>query len=302
MTSRADNVYRSKGAGPKRWNNYLNDSQTLPAAASVVMTKYCNFRCPHCNVEAGPNQQETMSLGLAKKMVDEVSSVGIPLLILSGGEITMKPELLLDTLRHSKEIGYKGTTIVQTNGTFAVGHSDGKALDFLEELKSAGANGIEITSDDSYHAKERGYVRRAKRLAEKVFGKDNVSTYGVRGPIVPVGRAEREVPRSEWSVGERATFWNDRYNMHNLVKIDPAGIVYGCPWMSVEIGDLNETPLKEIIETARSGIAGKISENGGFAKLDPKILGINEKEFESGLKQWGECGFCYRTNKRPDGK
>lgn len=141
----------------------------------------------HCNVDAGPDGEETMALSLAKKMVDEVSDAGIPLLILSGGEITLKPDLLIDTLRHAKEIGYKGTTIVQTNGTFAVGRSDGKALDFLGSLKLAGADGIEITSDDSYHAKERGYVRRAKRLAENIFGKDSVSTYGVRGPIVPVG-------------------------------------------------------------------------------------------------------------------
>lgn len=300
MTSRADNVYRSKGTGPKRWNNYLNNHETGPAAASVVMTKYCNFKCRHCNVDASPDRQETMPLSLAKTVVDEASGAGIPLLILSGGEITQKPELLLDTLGYSKEMGYGGYVVVQTNGSFAIGRSDGKALDFLEELKCAGANGIEITSDDSYHGNgsERGYLRRAKRLAEKAFGRENVSTYGVRGPIVPVGRAEREVPRSEWSIGERATFWNDHYNMHNLVKIDPAGIVYSCPWMSVKIGDLNETPLKEIIETARSGIAGKISENGGFAKLDPKTLGIGEAEFKSGLEQWGECGFCYRTNKR----
>lgn len=296
MVSRADDVYSSKGAGLLDRSNYLNNSQALPAAASVIMTKYCNFKCKHCNVDAGPDQQETMSLGLAKKMVDEVSDAGIPLLILSGGEITLKPDLLIDTLRHAKEIGYKGTTIVQTNGTFAVGRSDEKALDFLENLKQAGADGIEITSDDSYHAKERGYVRRAKRLAETVFEKENVSTYGVRDPVVPVGRALREVPRSEWSVGDKKTFWNDNYNMHNLVKIDVDGSVYSCPWMSVKIGDLNETPLNEIIETARSGIAGKISEKGGFAKLDPKILGISEEEFKSGLEKWGECGFCYKTN------
>lgn len=298
MTSRADNVYRSKGTGPKRWNNYLN-GPGMPAAASVVMTRYCNFKCPHCNVDAGPNRQETMSLGLAKKAVDEVSSAGIPLLILSGGEITKKPELLLDTLGYSKETGYGGYVVVQTNGSFAAGRSDGKVLDFLEALKEAGANGIEMTSDDSYHGNvsERGYLRRAKRLTENVFEKENVSTYGVRGPVVPVGRAEREVPRSEWSIGKKATFWNDNYNMHNLAKIDPAGIVYGCPWMSVKIGDLNETPLKEIIDEARGGLAGSISENGGFAKLDPEILGISEGEFKSGLEQWGECGFCYKTNR-----
>ncbi len=296
MTSRADNVYRSKGTGPKRWNNYLNNSRTGPAAASIVMTNYCNFRCPHCNVDAGPNRQETMSLGLAKKAVDEVSSAGIPLLILSGGEITKKPELLLDTIGYSKETGYGGYVVVQTNGSFAAGRSDGKVLDFLEALKEAGANGIEMTSDDSYHGNvsERGYLRRAKRLAEKAFGRENVSTYGVRGPVVPVGRAEREVPRSEWSVGERATFWNGNYNMHNLVKIDPAGIVYSCPWMSVKIGDLNEAPMKEIIETARSGIAGNISEVGGFAKLDPEAdLGISRENFDGLIDELGECGGCH---------
>lgn len=298
MTSRADNVYGSRGAGSKKWNNYLNNGQIRPAAASAVTTNYCNFKCPHCNVDASPDGQETMSPGLAKRMVDEVADAGIPLLILSGGEITQKPELLIDTLGYSKETGYGGYVVVQTNGSFAAGRSDGKVLDFLEALKGAGADGIEMTSDDSYHGSGKGgYLRRAKRLSEKAFGRENVSTYGVRGPVVPVGRAEREVPRSEWSVGERATFWNDHYNMHNLVKINVDGKVYSCPWMSVEIGDLNETPLKEIVETARNGIAGKISEKGGFSKLDPKILGLSEEEFKSGIETWGECGFCYKTNR-----
>lgn len=295
MTSRADNVYGSKGTGSKKWNNYLNNKELGPAAASAVMTKYCNFRCPHCNVDAGPDGQETMTTELARKMVDEVSSAEIPLLILSGGEITLKPKLLLDTLRYSEEIGYQGYVIVQTNGSFAAGRSDGKVLGFLEALRAAGADGIEMTSDDSYHGPGRGYLRRTKNLAEKVFGVENVSTYGIRGPVVPIGRAEREVPRSEWSIGEQATFWNDKYNMHNLVKIDPKGRVYSCPWMSVDIGDLNN-PLSETIEKARHGIAGKISEAGGLAKLDPKILGMSEEEFNSGLEQWGECGLCHRTN------
>lgn len=299
MTSRADNVYRVKGTGPKLWNNYLNDSRIKPAAISVVMTNYCNFLCPHCNVDAGPDGKETMSPGLARKVVDEVASAGIPLLILSGGEITQKPELLLDTLSYSKKRGYQGHVIVQTNGSFAAGRSDGRVLDFLEALKEAGADGIEMTSDDSYHGKsEKGYLRRAKRLSENVFGIDNVSTYGVRGPVVPVGRAEREVPRSEWSVGDKKTFWNDHYNMHNLVKIDQKGRVYSCPWMSVQIGDLNEERLLEIIDSARQGVAGKISEAGGLGKLDPKILDMSEEEFNSGLEQWGECGFCHRTNRR----
>lgn len=307
MTSRADNVYRSKGTGPKRWNNYLNDSQIGPAAASIVMTNYCNFRCPHCNVDAGPDRQETMPLSLAKKVVDEVSSVGIPLLILSGGEITQKPELLLDTLGYSKETGYGGYVVVQTNGSFAAGKSDGKVLDFLEALKEAGADGIEMTSDDSYHGNgsERGYLRRATWLSRKTFGAGNVSTYGVRGPVVPVGRAEREVPRSEWSVDEKTTFWNDNYNMHNLVKIDTAGMVYSCPWMSVKIGDLKETPLKEIIDEARWGIAGNISEKGGFAKLDPeKDLNITKKEFGRLIDEFGECGGCHKYFKgaRKDGQ
>ena len=50
------------------------------------LTYACNLTCPHCYIDAGPLSKEELSTKEALDLVDQLSEIGSPLVILSGGE------------------------------------------------------------------------------------------------------------------------------------------------------------------------------------------------------------------------
>lgn len=305
MATRPDGYKTGRGVSGK-WTNYLTDNETKIQSATVILTYHCNLFCSHCGVDSGPNRKESMSPEFVKKVVDEVARAEIPFLVLSGGEVTTVPELLMDTLRYAKEKHID--SIVQTNGAFATGKDETEIRTFFEELKTNGAKGIEIASDDVYHGEIRKNAGTAARIAGDVFGKSNVNTFGASGPIVPIGRAKKMLDdyrrlrvdektiEAQFTVGKNSTYCTDTFNMYHKLRIDANGDVYNCACSSVKMGNVNDMHLPDIIKKARSydSIAKKIADKNGFAKLDPeRDIHIDKEEFNALVDELGECGACY---------
>ncbi len=302
MTKSGSGGYASgKTAGSYKWSNWLNSPSKRPRDAYVLLTKKCNSKCDHCYVEAGPDRKETMPMELRKKVIEQVVENGILWVGFSGGEPTVEMEGLVDTLNYAKrtyeEAGYRRFTIkLQTNAYFLRGLDEKSTEAELEKLRQAGANALDIASADPYHNMPLDELTKIKGVAKKVFGHGRVTVYFANEQVAPIGRAKTHVPRKNWLLGSNSTHFTDHWDQYSGVIVDEAGNVFSCCWQAFPIGNVNDTPLKEIIENAKKpgSLPRRLAEKNGFAKLDPEgDLGISREKFDSLIGELGECGGCH---------
>ncbi len=100
-------------------------------------TNACNMYCAHCYRDAGARLEDELSTGEAKKMLGEIARAGFKIMIFSGGEPLLRPDIL-ELVRHAAGLGLR--PVFGTNGTLI---TEEKAL----ALKAAGALGMGISLD-----------------------------------------------------------------------------------------------------------------------------------------------------------
>ena len=79
------------------------------------MTRACNLRCRHCYAEAGaePDPAE-LSTAAAEKFIDDLAEFAVPVLLLSGGEPLVRPDLF-HLAGYASARGIR--PVISTNGT-----------------------------------------------------------------------------------------------------------------------------------------------------------------------------------------
>jgi radical SAM protein with 4Fe4S-binding SPASM domain len=75
----------------------------LPSGAHLQVADRCNHACLHCYQVQG--RKGEMSLDEVKAVIDDLAASGVMLLNISGGEATLRPDLL-DILRHARSRGF----------------------------------------------------------------------------------------------------------------------------------------------------------------------------------------------------
>jgi radical SAM protein with 4Fe4S-binding SPASM domain len=75
----------------------------LPSGAHLQVADRCNHACVHCYQVQG--RKGEMSLDEVKAVIDDLAASGVMLLNVSGGEATLRPDLL-DILRHARSRGF----------------------------------------------------------------------------------------------------------------------------------------------------------------------------------------------------
>jgi radical SAM protein with 4Fe4S-binding SPASM domain len=88
--------------GPQRW--------TAPPRADLALTYTCNNNCYFCYT-GGPRQMTELSTKEWKKAIDKLWDSGIPQIVFTGGEPTLRPDLV-ELVEHSQEF----VTGLITNG------------------------------------------------------------------------------------------------------------------------------------------------------------------------------------------
>ena len=111
-----------------------------PRLVAWELTRRCNLHCGHCraNAESGAFADE-LSLEEGKRLLDEISSMCRPILILTGGEPLLCP-WLFDIIAHAREKGMK--PVLGTNGTLV----DAKTA---SRLAAAGVRRISVSPSAS---------------------------------------------------------------------------------------------------------------------------------------------------------
>jgi MoaA/NifB/PqqE/SkfB family radical SAM enzyme len=227
----------------------------------LLLTYQCNYKCDHCFVWGGPDQNGTMTLRQVEEILHQAGEVGsVEWIYFEGGE----PFLYYAALRRGVEMaaaaGFKVGIV--SNAYWATGLED--AMVCLEPF--AGRVQDLSISSDAYHwsdADDR-QTRTARAAAEELgIPVDVISiappeaTHAAsgRGQIAPGesavvfrGRAAQKLAaradQHPWEQFTECPFENLREP--GRVHLDPLGHVHIC--QGITLGNLFERPLAELFE------------------------------------------------------
>jgi AdoMet-dependent heme synthase len=124
----------------------------IPLVVSWNVTRKCNLKCSHCYINATTNElKNELNTDESKRLIDQISEVSRPLLILSGGEPLLRPDIY-ELIRYGTKQGLRMG--LGSNG----GLLDSKAA---AKLADAGIKTVSVSIDShipSQHDDFRGVV------------------------------------------------------------------------------------------------------------------------------------------------
>ena len=143
-----------------------------PMIVSWMTTNQCNLKCAHCYQDAEEATDKELSTDEGKKMIDEIARAGFKVMIFSGGEPLMRPDIY-ELVAHAAENGLR--PVFGSNGTLITPK-------VAVRLKEAGACAMGISVDSL----DAGQARQVPRPAERPRP-DHGRHRGVQagGPAVP---------------------------------------------------------------------------------------------------------------------
>lgn len=100
-------------------------------------TNQCNMFCKHCYREAGVRVDEELNTEEGKALLDEIAKAGFKIMIFSGGEPLMRPDIF-ELIEYAAKVGLR--PVIGSNGTLITS-------EVAKKLKNAGAMGIGISLD-----------------------------------------------------------------------------------------------------------------------------------------------------------
>lgn len=119
-------------------------------------TNACNMYCDHCYRDAGCKAEEELNTTEAKTMLGQIAKAGFKIMIFSGGEPLMRPDIV-ELVAYARSLGLR--PVFGTNGTLLTAQ-------LAQKLKDAGAMGMGI-SLDSLDKEKHGRFRRYKGAWEQ---------------------------------------------------------------------------------------------------------------------------------------
>ncbi len=119
---------------------------------SWMTTNQCNLKCAHCYQDAEEATDQELTTAEGMKMIDEIARAGFKIMIFSGGEPLMRPDIY-DLVAHAASRGLR--PVFGSNGTLIT-------PEVARRLKASGAcaMGISVDSlDAAKHDEFRGLPR-----------------------------------------------------------------------------------------------------------------------------------------------
>lgn len=103
------------------------------------VTGRCNLVCTHCYSASGPGREtgEELFHAEARALIDDLAETGVPLVIFSGGEPLVRPDIL-ELAGYCRERGIR--TALSTNGTLIT-------ADLAERIRDAGIGYVGVSLD-----------------------------------------------------------------------------------------------------------------------------------------------------------
>ncbi len=141
----------------------FSDRPSAPYRMDLAITYRCQNDCAHC-YNARPRQQAELSTAQWKQILDHLWQIGIPHIVFTGGEPTLRKDLpeLVAHAEHNGQI-----TGLNTNGRLL------KDPAYVEALVAAGLDHVQITLESHDAAIHDTMVRRTGAWEETVAGVKN---------------------------------------------------------------------------------------------------------------------------------
>lgn len=146
-------ILAPKPLGPKR----------NPPGPVVIwnLIRRCNLTCKHCySISADTDFPNELSTEQVYGVMDDLKQFGVPVLILSGGEPLLRPDIF-DIARRSKEMGFY--TALSTNGTLIDESNIDRIADMGFDYLGISIDGIAETHD-KFRRKEGAFEASIKAL------------------------------------------------------------------------------------------------------------------------------------------
>lgn len=132
-------------------------------------TNACNMYCDHCYRDAGCKADEELNTQEAKTLLDQIAKAGFKIMIFSGGEPLMRPDIL-ELVEHATARGLR--SVFGTNGTLIT-------VEMAKRLKAAGAMGMGISLDSLDVAKHNEFRKFPNAWEGAVQGMRNCRQVGL---------------------------------------------------------------------------------------------------------------------------
>ncbi len=140
-------------------------SRYIPMHLAIELTSKCNFRCSHCYRESGPDQVDTLPLGIVGQAITELAQRGCEIIEVTGGEPLMHPEAL-EFLKLCCNLPFERVALA-TNGYFFDERFIYELKDYIQSKKLI----VSVTIDSSlpdFHDGHRGVDGSWKRAVDAV--------------------------------------------------------------------------------------------------------------------------------------
>ena len=120
--------------------NATGSEKFIPLVVSWNVTRKCNLKCSHCYINAASEEyKDELTTEESKRLIDQISEVSRPMLILSGGEPLLRKDIF-ELIQYGTQKGLK----------MGLG-SNGGLIDSIvaKKLKEAGIKTVSISLDSS---------------------------------------------------------------------------------------------------------------------------------------------------------
>ncbi len=136
-------------------------------------TNQCNMYCDHCYRESGEASIGELTTEEAKTLINEIKKAGFMIMIFSGGEPLMRPDIV-ELIAHASKVGLR--PVIGSNGTLLT-------ETLVRHLKEAGALRIGISLDSLDVAKHNSLRKYDQAFEEAVRGMDLCNEAGLEFQI-----------------------------------------------------------------------------------------------------------------------
>ena len=136
---------------------------------SWLTTNECNLRCRHCYQDAGSRKTKELTTAEAEKMIGEIAKAGFKIMIFSGGEPLMRPDIY-HLVSHAAKAGLR--PVFGTNGTLLTEET-------ARKLKDCGAAAMGISVDSLNEEKHNDFRGCSDAFRLTMEGIENCKKVGL---------------------------------------------------------------------------------------------------------------------------
>ena len=148
-----NNNHTNHGHG--KTHSHRKSSGSTPRLIAWEITRSCNLSCMHCRAAAeyGPYENE-LKTKEAFRVIDEISEVGSPIIILTGGEPLMRPDIF-EIAKYGTDKGLR--MVMAPNGTLITEETAKKMADSGIKRISISIDGATKEVHDGFRGVEGAY-------------------------------------------------------------------------------------------------------------------------------------------------